>query len=74
MMYRSEGIEQTQEFDYIVLAFPIHEKAAAMPQVDKELAKHMPKKVRYSQVDFTHFRGDLASKEFRLPNGECPDI
>ncbi|KAL5108625.1 Prenylcysteine oxidase-like [Taenia crassiceps] len=65
--YENDGVERAEEFDFVVLAFPIHEKASAVPHTDGEIAKYLPPRIKYIEVDFTHFRGELEAMEFGLP-------
>ncbi|VDM33712.1 unnamed protein product [Hydatigera taeniaeformis] len=65
--YENDGVERSEEFDFVVLAFPIHEKASAVPQADGDLIKYLPPRRKYIEVDLTHFRGELEAKEFGLP-------
>lgn len=70
MTYENDGVERAEEFDFVVLAFPMHEKASAVPNTDGELSKYLPLRKKYIEVDFTHFRGELEAMEFGLPAGE----
>uniref|UniRef100_A0A0R3SW11 Prenylcys_lyase domain-containing protein n=1 Tax=Hymenolepis diminuta TaxID=6216 RepID=A0A0R3SW11_HYMDI len=57
--------QKSEEFDYVVLAFPIHEKSVM--KADPEIAQVLPEARPYVKVDFTHFHGDLSSQIFPLP-------
>lgn len=60
--------QKNEEFDYVVLAFPIHEESVM--KADPEIAQVLPKARPYMEVDFTHFHGDLSSAMFSLPEGK----
>ncbi|VUZ52570.1 unnamed protein product [Hymenolepis diminuta] len=63
--------QKSEEFDYVVLAFPIHEKSVM--KADPEIAQVLPEARPYVKVDFTHFHGDLSSQIFPLPKDELKD-
>ncbi|KAM3185880.1 hypothetical protein ACTXT7_005504 [Hymenolepis weldensis] len=66
------GTQKNEEFDYVVLAFPIHEKSVM--RADPEIAQVLPKAKSYMKVDFTHFHGDLSSKMCSLPADKLKDV
>nr|CDS27524.1 prenylcysteine oxidase [Hymenolepis microstoma] len=65
------GTQKSEEFDYVVLAFPLHEDSGI--KADPEIAQVLPKPKPYRKVDFIHFHGDLSPVVFPLPADKLKD-
>uniref|UniRef100_A0A5K3F300 Prenylcys_lyase domain-containing protein n=1 Tax=Mesocestoides corti TaxID=53468 RepID=A0A5K3F300_MESCO len=67
LTYKRSGIEKCMEFDFVVLAFPMHEKSPTTLTLDSDLRGVFPVPKKYAEVDYTLFRGDLEAAEYGLP-------
>ncbi|VDN98583.1 unnamed protein product [Rodentolepis nana] len=68
---KDSGSEKSEEFDYVVLAFPLHEESGI--EADLDIAKVLPKAKPYKKVNFIHFHGDLSGEMFSLPGDKLKD-
>lgn len=60
-----------REFNYVVIALPMHSKAEALPEIDTDIvADSLPiMKRSFAEVDYTLFRGELSAECLHLPEG-----